>query len=106
LKNSGVSEKDMDRVVIVGNENGKQMNLVTGEKGRFNPRKLERELVDLAVNMMKKHPDIGAIVLECTEFPPYAHAIQRATQVDVWDFTTMTNFMHAGAMRRPFTGWM
>jgi Asp/Glu/hydantoin racemase len=106
LKNSGVSEKDMDRVVIVGNENGKQMNLVTGEKGRFNPRKLERELVSLAVNMMKKHPDIGAIVLECTEFPPYAHAIQRATQVDVWDFTTMTNFMHAGAMRRPFTGWM
>jgi len=24
----------------------------------------------------------------------------------VWDFVTMTNFMHAGAMRKPYTGWM
>jgi len=24
----------------------------------------------------------------------------------VWDFVTMTEFMHAGAMRKPYTGWM
>jgi Asp/Glu/hydantoin racemase len=106
LKNSGVAEKDMNRVVIVGNEKGKQMNLITSEKGSFSPEALEKELVKLAENMVEDNPDIGAIVLECTEFPPYAHAIQKATQLDVWDFTTMTNFMHAGAMRRPFTGWM
>jgi len=46
------------------------------------------------------------VVLECTEFPPYAHAIQNAIRRSVWDFVTMTNFMHAGAMRKPYTGWM
>ncbi len=59
-----------------------------------------------AVKMVKDNPDIGAVVLECTEFPPYAHAIQDAIRLNVWDFVTMTNFMHAGAMRKPFTGWM
>jgi len=106
LKNCGVAAADMDRVVIYGNEDGEQMNKVTGETGRFNPKALERELVDLATKMVREHPDIGAVVLECTEFPPYAHAIQDAIRLSVWDFTTMANFMHAGAMRAPFTGWL
>ena len=79
---------------------------VTGETGSFNPMKLEKELVGLARKMVKEHPDIGAIVLECTEFPPYAHAIQNAVRLNVWDFVTMTEFMHAGAMRKPYNGWM
>lgn len=106
LKNSGVSDADMKRIVVYGNEDGKEMQKVTGETGRFNPKKLEKELVDLAKQMVKENPDVGAIVLECTEFPPYAHAIQEAVRLNVWDFVTMTNFMHAGAMRKPYTGWM
>ena len=70
------------------------------KRAAFNPKAFEKELVDLAVEMVTvKHPDIGAVVLECTEFPPYAHAIQNAIRRSVWDFVTMTNFMHAGAMR-------
>jgi len=106
LKYSGVSEADMKRLVVYGNEDGEQMKLVTGETGRFNPKKLEQELVDLAVKMVKENPDVGAIVLECTEFPPYAHAIQDAVRLSIWDFVTMTKFMHAGAVQKPYTGWM
>jgi len=106
-KNCGVSDDDFkNRIVIYGAEEGEMMNRVTGEKGSFNPKALERELVDLANKMIAENPDIGAVVLECTEFPPYAHAIQDAIRLPVWDFVTMTNFMHAGAMRTPFTGWM
>ncbi len=107
LKYCGVSAEDLkNRVVIYGNENGSQMKKITGETGRFNPRALEKELVDLAKKMVKEHPDVGAVVLECTEFPPYAHAIQNSIRLNVWDFVTMTNFMHAGAMRKPYIGWM
>jgi len=106
-KNCGVSDDDFNnRVVIYGAEEGEMMNRVTGEKGSFSPKALEQELVELAKKMVREHPDIGAVVLECTEFPPYAHAIQNAIRLSVWDFTTMTNLMHAGAMRAPFTGWM
>ena len=106
LKNSGVRAEDMGRVVIYGNEDGEQMNRITGETGRFSPKAFEKELIDLAIKMVADHPDVGAVVLECTEFPPYAHAIQNAIRRSVWDFVTMTNFMHAGAMRTPFAGWM
>ena len=106
LKYSGVSDEDMKRIVVYGNEDGKEMLKVTGETGRFNPKKLEKELVDLAKKMVKENPDVGAIVLECTEFPPYAYAIQDAVRLNIWDFVTMTKFMHAGAMQKPYTGWM
>ena len=106
LKNSGVRPEDMSRVVIYGNEDGEQMNRITGLTGRFNPKALEKELVDLATKMVTEHPDVGAVLLECTEFPPFAHAIQHAIRRNVWDFVTMTNFMHAGAMRTPYSGWM
>ena len=106
LKNSGVREEDMERLVIVGNEDGVQMNKVTGETGQFNPAALRDELVALATKMTEEHPDIGAIVLECTEFPPYAYAIQEATRLPIYDFITMTKFMHEGAMHRPYTGWL
>ncbi len=106
LKNSGVRDEDMDRVVIYGAEHGKQMNNVTGEKGQFSPEDLRDELVALAKKMTEEHPDIGAMILECTEFPPYAHAIQEATRLPTYDFVTMTKFMHLGAMHKPYGGWL
>ncbi len=106
LKNSGVSDEDKKRIVVYGNEDGKEMNRVTGEAGSYSPKKLEKELVDLAKKMVKENPDVSAILLECTEFPPHASAIQNAVRLNVWDFTTMAEFMHAGGMRKPFTGWM
>jgi hypothetical protein len=106
LKNSGVKEEDMERLVIVGNEDGVQMNKVTGETGQFNPAALRDELVALATKMADENPDLGAIVLECTEFPPYAYAIQEATRLPTYDFITMTKFMHEGAMQKPYTGWL
>jgi len=106
FKNVGVSDEDMKRVVVYGNENGTEMKRITEETGKFSPKALEQELVALATKMITEHPDVGALVLECTEFPPYAHAIQNAIRRNVWDFVTMTNFMHAGAMRKPYTGWI
>ena len=106
LKYSGVREDEMDRIVIYGAEHGEQMNYVTGEKGQFSPEGLRDEIVTLAVKMTEENPDVGAIILECTEFPPYAYAVQEATRLPTYDFVTMTKFMHEGAMRKPYTGWL
>ena len=67
---------------------------------------LERDLVGIARKMVDANPEIGAIVLECSEFPPHAHAIQDAVRRPVWGFTTMAYWIHAGLIRKPFTGWM
>jgi hypothetical protein len=104
LTNCGVT--DVSRVVIYGAEKGPEMKKILGVKGYYNPETLEGELVALARKMVKDHPEVGAIVLECSEFPPHAFAIQNAVRLNVWDFTTMTDWMHAGSVRRPFPGWM
>lgn len=65
---------------------------------------IEKEVVSAAVEMQQRHPEIAIWLLECSNLPPYAAAIQRATRLPVFDFVTMINFMRAGARRRPYQG--
>jgi hypothetical protein len=50
---------------------------------------LEREVVDAAVELTRRHPDVGAVVLECTNFVPYGHAIREAIELPVFDLYTL-----------------
>jgi Asp/Glu/hydantoin racemase len=43
-----------------------------------------------------EHPDVGAIVLECTNMPPYTADIQRETGLPVFDIVSLVNMVHAG----------
>ena len=52
------------------------------------------EHVRVARRLMAEHPDIGAIVLECTNMPPYAADIQRETGRPVFDITTLVRMAH------------
>lgn len=72
---------------------------------------LDREAVEAAVvrqarQMLGREPAIGAFVLECTNMPPYAAAIQRATSLPVFDIVTLVNLLAAAAHRTEFAGWM
>lgn len=54
---------------------------------------VENDVVQTACSMMKK-ADIGAFILECTDLPPFADAIRKATGRPVFDFVTMTNYTY------------
>ena len=51
---------------------------------------------------MTRHPDVGAIVLECTNMPPYAAALRRQVGLPVYDIYSMVNYFHAGLRPRVF----
>jgi Asp/Glu/hydantoin racemase len=53
------------------------------------------EHVRVARRLAAEHPDLGAIVLECTNMPPYAADIQRATGVPVFDVISLVRLVHA-----------
>jgi hypothetical protein len=44
--------------------------------------------------MVEAHPEIGAIVLECTNMPPYRADIQAVTGLPVFDITTLVRMVH------------
>ncbi|MBA7479919.1 hypothetical protein ES707_15360 [subsurface metagenome] len=65
------------------------------EIGEFNLQKVEEAIVSVAEKMVSENPDIGAIVLECTEMPLYAKAIREATGLLVFDSVSLVKYIHA-----------
>lgn len=62
---------------------------------------LASDLMDLAAQMRKDHPDMRAILLECSDLPPYAHDIQQACGLPVYDFITLIEWVaHAVTQER------
>ena len=49
----------------------------------------EAATVAAALRLAKRHPELAALVLECTNMPPYADAVRAATGLPVHDITTL-----------------
>ncbi len=75
------------------------------EGGELDSELIEKEVVTEAEKMLEEHPDMGALVLECSLMPPYANAVQKAIGLPVFDFVTMINYFHEGTHRRPYQGY-
>ncbi len=69
--------------LFAGAENTSEMKKILGTTGSYNPRKFELQLVAIAKEMVAENPEIGAILLECTELPPPARAVQKAAKASV-----------------------
>jgi aspartate/glutamate racemase len=74
-------------VIIAGMETQPEFSsAVLEEKGTLDSDKIQDEVVSVAEKLVKDHPDIGAVLLECSDLPPYAHAVQAAVKLPVFDF--------------------
>ena len=104
LENCGLT--DRSRVVVAGAEKTSEMKRILATSGAYNPRRFELQLIDIAKTMVEKNPEIAAILLECTELPPHARAIQKAVGMPVWGFPTMVNWVYQGIVRRNFKGFV
>jgi Asp/Glu/hydantoin racemase len=58
--------------------------------------------LDAGRALVAQHPDVGAIVLECTNMPPYAAALREALGLPVYDIYSMISWFHAGLRPRRF----
>lgn len=72
----------------------------------MNSAKVRGEMVAAAKEMVAENPDIGAILLECSDMPPYAAAVQEAVNLPVYDFTTMIRWVESAVCRKPFYGYI
>jgi hypothetical protein len=89
---------------IAGTENGREFFrvLVKAEKEDMDVALAERDVVDAGKQLVARHPEVGAIVLECTNMPPYAAALQAETGLAVYDIYSMITWFHAGLRPRLF----
>ena len=107
IENCGVSAEDKaNRIVIAGAE-GPEFTKVLGQTGEpFDVQKLEEEIVAAARGIVDSDPNIGAVLLECTELAPAAYAVQNAVRVPVYDYSTLIRFVHDGSRARQYHGYM
>ena len=62
----------------------------------------EAAMVRLGRHLVERDPSVGAIVLECTNMPPFADALQAALNLPVFDVVTLINMLHESVARRPY----
>jgi hypothetical protein len=74
------------------------------ESGHLDTAIVTDEVCAVAKALVTDHPEIGAILLECSNLPPYAHSVQGVTGLPVYDFLTMINQVRESVARRPYSG--
>lgn len=91
-------------IPMAGTEEGRELYrvLVRAEKEELDIDLAEQDILDAGRALVARHPEVGAIVLECTNMPPYAAALQRALGLPVYDVGTMIRFLHAGLRPRAY----
>ena len=55
----------------------------------FNLEAVTDEVVGVVRKGLEEHPDIGAVVLECTDLPPYASRLREEFGLPVFDFNSL-----------------
>jgi len=90
---------------VAGTENGREFFrvLIKAEKDDMDIALAEQDVVGAGKDLVASHPEIGAIVLECTNMPPYAAALQAAVGIPVYDIYSMITWFHAGLRPRVFS---
>jgi hypothetical protein len=75
------------------------------ETGELDVARVEAEMVQTAQEVREEDPAVAAYLLECSDMPPYAHALQRATGLPVFDWIGFINYVHHAVVSRPYRGF-
>ena len=88
---------------VEGTEGGAEFTRVLlGDEPEIDVQRAREDVVAAALRLVERHRDVGAIVLECTNMPPYASEVSRATGLPVYDFHSFVCWFQAGLRPRAF----
>ncbi|MEO1491974.1 MAG: aspartate/glutamate racemase family protein [Pseudomonadota bacterium] len=94
---------------IIGTDHGQEFSrVILGNETALDVSCAEADLLSAADKLIARHADVAAIVLECTNMPPYQAAVQERTGVPVFSMVDAVCWLQAGLRPRrwplPATG--
>lgn len=90
-------------IAVMGTENEEELtNVLIDGKQDLDVEKAENDLIRVSKRLVEENPEVGAIVLECTNMPPYARSVQKATSLPVFDIVTLTNYVYQALEPKSF----
>lgn len=90
---------------IIGTDRGRCFTRdILGDTPEIDFAAARLDLQDAAQEMVETHPDVGAIVLECTNMVPYAQDIRAQTGLPVYSIYSFVQWFQAGLSPAGFAG--
>lgn len=85
-----------DSVIVEGMEGNPEFweTVIEGKRHDFNLPKLEQEIVGTALRFIE-NSKLDALLLECTDLPPFARQIQQQSSVPVYDINSLMKLVHS-----------
>ena len=95
-------------ICIAGMDGQPEFNevIIDGSRLALDLDRLETELLSVVETLAQENPDIGAIVIECTDMTYYSPLIQERVGLPVFDLITLTKMVHDAVTRRGVQGEM
>lgn len=95
-------------LVIEGMQDGQEFSdvILRNIRDDMDLAEIEAELLRAGARLIERAPEIGAILLECTDLPPYAHSLQATLQRPVFDIITLASMASQATRRQPFQGFI
>ncbi len=80
---------------IVGLQEAEEFPAVfLGNKMTLDPAKVLGEMSQATRILLQDYPQVGAVILECTNMSPYALAVQQISGLPVFDVLTMIHYVY------------
>ena len=92
-------------IPVVGTDGGREFSrAILGDEPRLDTAAGERDILEAGDALLARHPDVGAVVLECANMAPYARALAAHLRRPVFDIVSFLTWFHAGLSPRDFAG--
>lgn len=102
LDSAGI-DIDFSRLCIYGlQEKTEARHVLLEESGILDKDRLKFEVLETTQLMIDEHKDLGAVLLECSELPPYSADVMEIVQRPVFDFITMIDYLHASLRQHSY----
>ncbi len=88
---------------VEGTEEGREFSrVILGDEPELDVAAAERDLLAAADRLCGRHPEVGAILLECTNMGPFAATIAVRTGLPVFDMVGLATWFHTALAPRRF----
>ena len=90
---------------VIGTENGREFSrCILENRTHMDLAACRLDLLESGHRLLTEHPDIGAVVLECTNMGPYAADLRRELGVPVFSAVSFISWFQSGLLPHPYTG--
>lgn len=90
---------------VVGTEGGREFTrVILDDETEMDVDACRQDLLDAGAALVREHPQVGAVVLECTNMGPYAADLRQALGLPIFSIITFVSWFQSGLLPRRFSG--